>query len=176
MLEILTLNFTFQFMLVFARLGAAFRMLPAIGSRYIFTKGKLVLALAVSFVMMPILAPYLPQYSDNFATNITLLALEILIGLIISIAANLYFLSLHFVGQIISMQSGLASAAFFDHNQKSQVTLFSNFMLLLTATFIFATNTHHLFIQAVADSYVRFPPGEFVNSEDISKFVSLVIK
>jgi len=175
MLEILTVNFTFQFMLVFARLGSAFRLLPAIGSRYFFTRGKLALALTTSFVMMPILTPYLPQYSNNFVTNITLLALEILIGFIISIAANLYFLSLHFVGQIISMQSGLAAAAFFDPHQKSQVTLFSNFMILVATTFIFATNTHHLFIQAIVDSYTKFPPGEFVNSEDLSKFVSLVV-
>lgn len=59
MLEELSLNFVFQFMLVFARLGTAFSKFPAIGSHYIFARGKLALALTVSFVMMPILTPYL---------------------------------------------------------------------------------------------------------------------
>ncbi|MFK7973796.1 MAG: flagellar biosynthetic protein FliR [Rickettsiaceae bacterium] len=175
MLEKMTLEFIFQFMLVFARLGTAFSRFPAIGSPYIFARGKLAFALTVSFVMMPILQEYLPKYTNNFALNIGYLAIEIFIGLIISLAANIYFQSLHFVGQIISMQSGLGAAAFFDPLQKSQVAIFSNFMLLVAIVFIFATNTHFLFIQAVADSYIKFPPGELVNSGDLSKFVSFVI-
>ena len=94
MLEKITIEFIFQFMLVFARLGTAFSKLPAIGSPYIFMRGKLAFALTVSFVMMPILQPYLPRYSENFANNIGYLAIEILIGLIISVAANIYFQSL----------------------------------------------------------------------------------
>ncbi|GAB4165314.1 MAG: flagellar biosynthetic protein FliR [Rickettsiaceae bacterium] len=175
MLEKVTLEFIFQFMLVFARLGTAFSRFPAIGAPYIFSRGKLALALTVSFVMIPILQPYLPKYSDNFAINIGYLAIEILIGLIISIAANIYFQSLHFVGQIISMQSGLGAAAFFDPLQKSQVAIFSNFMLLVAIVFIFATNTHFIFIQAVADSYIKFPPGEVVDSGDLGRFVAFVV-
>ena len=175
MLEKITIEFIFQFMLVFARLGTAFSRLPALGSPYIFMRGKLAFALTVSFVMMPILQPYLPQYSENFATNIGYLAIEILIGLIISVAANIYFQSLHFVGQIVSMQSGLGAAAFFDPAQRSQVAIFSNFMLLVAIVFIFATDTHFIFIQAVAQSYEKFPPGELVNSGDLSKFIAFVI-
>ncbi|MDA9163745.1 flagellar biosynthetic protein FliR [Rickettsiaceae bacterium] len=175
MLGQITLEFIFQFMLVFARLGTAFRKFPAIGSPYFFSRGKLALAITISFVMMPILTPYLPKYTDSFVMLVGYLAIEILIGLIISLAANIYFLSLHFVGQIVSMQSGLGAAAFFDPVQKSQVTLFSNFMLLVAIVFIFATDTHHLFVQAVADSYQKFPPGELLDSGDISKFVAFVI-
>jgi flagellar biosynthetic protein FliR len=171
----LSLEFIFQFMLVFARLGTAFRRFPAVGSHYIHSRAKLFVSLTITFVMMPILAPYLPKYTDDFTKNIGFIAIEILIGLIISLAANIYFLSLHFVGQILSMQSSLGSAAFFDPNQKSQVAIFSNFMLIIAIVMIFATNTHHLFIYAVADSYIKFPPGELVNSGDLSKFVSFVI-
>lgn len=175
MLEKLSLEFIFQFMLVFARLGTAFRTFPGVGSPYIHSRAKLFVALTISFVMLPILAPYLPKYTNNFAQNIGYIAIEILIGLIISIAANIYFMSLHFVGQILSMQSGLGSAAFFDPMQKSQVAIFSNFMLIIAIVMIFASNVHHLFISAVADSYIKFPPGELVNSGDVSKFVSFVI-
>jgi flagellar biosynthetic protein FliR len=175
MLEKTAIEFIFQFMLVFARLGTAFSNLPAVGAPYIFMRGKLAFALTVSFVMMPILQPYLPGYSENFATNIGYLAIEILIGLIISFAANIYFQSLHFVGQIVSMQSGLGSAAFFDPMQKSQVAVFSNFMLIVAVILIFATDTHFLFIKSVAESYEKFPPGELVNAGDLSKFVAFVI-
>ncbi|PCJ26917.1 MAG: hypothetical protein COA94_04380 [Rickettsiales bacterium] len=175
MLEHFTLEFVFHFMLVFARLGTAFRMFPGIGSPYLFERGKLAVALSISFVMMPVLTPYLPPYTDNSALNLGYLVMEILIGLVISIAANLYFQSLHFVGQILSMQSGLSAAAFFDPLQKTQVAIFSNFMLLIAIVFIFTTNTHYLFIEAVADSYIKFPVGELLDSGDVSKFVWLVV-
>jgi flagellar biosynthetic protein FliR len=175
MLQEITVEFVFHFMLVFARLGTALGNFPGIGSPYLFGRGKLLLALTVTFIMLPNLAPYLPKFSDNFSLNIGYLAIEILIGIIISIAAKIYFESLHFVGQIISMQSGLGSASFFDPQQRSQVTLFSNFMLFIVIVFIFASNTHYLFIQAVADSYIKFPPGDLIDTGDLSKFISYVV-
>ncbi len=175
MLESITTEFAFHFMLVFARLGTAFSRFPAIGSNYILTRGRLVFALCVTFVMLPIIEPALPQYSNKFSSNLGYLIIEIMIGLIISIASSIYFQSLHFVGQIVSMQSGLGAAAFFDPAQKTQVTLFSNLMVLVTIAAIFATDTHYLFISAVADSYSKFPPGEFVLLSDLSKFVTYVI-
>jgi flagellar biosynthetic protein FliR len=175
MIEQITLEFIFHFMLVFARLGTAFSRFPAIGAPYILTRGKLILALSVSFVMMPILQEYLPKYSENFETNISYLAIEILIGLIISTAANIYFQAVHYVGQAISMQSGLSSAAFFDPMQKFQVAMFSNFILIIAIVLIFVTNTHFIFIQTVADSYIKFPPGELVDFGDLSKFIVFVV-
>ena len=59
--------------------------------------------------------------------------------------------------------------------QRSQVAIFSNFMLIVAVVMVFATNTHHLFIHAVADSYIKFPPGELINSGDMSKFVAFVL-
>lgn len=170
-----TIEYIFQFGLIFARLGTAFSRFPGIGASYLLTRGKLMLALSISLVLMPLIQPHLPKYTNNFSLNIGYLVLEILIGIIISLAANIYYLSLHFIGQVISMQSGLSSAAFFDPLQKSQVTLFSNFILLLTITLIFASDTHYLYIQAVLDSYHKFPLGELVNSGDLSKFVAFVV-
>lgn len=175
MLEEFTVELVFHLMLVFARLGAAFSYFPAIGSHYIFTRARLIFALLVSFIIIPIVSPYLPKYSDNFALNISYLAIELLIGIVVSLAANIYFQAIHFVGQILSMQSALGSAAFFDPAQRVQVTLFSNFMTLITVVFIFASDTHYLFIKAIVESYIKFPPGELLNAGDMSKFVSFVI-
>lgn len=175
MLQEITIQYLFQLMLVFARLGTAFSWFPAIGSAYIFVRVKLAFALLVSIIIMPLIEHNLPAYSQNFAFNIGYLAIEILIGLIISLAANIYFQTLHFVGQIISMQSGLGSAAFFDPTQQEQITIFSNFLMLVATVIIFISDTHYLFIQAIIDSYNKFPPGELLNSGDISKFVSFVV-
>ena len=175
MIEEISLEFIFHFMLIFSRLGTAFRFFPAIGSPYINARTKLFVSLTITFIMLPSLSVYLPEYSANWAQNFGYLAIEILVGLIISMAANIYFMSIHFIGQILSMQSGLGAAAFFDPLQKSQVAIFSNLLTIITIVMIFATDTHYLFIRAVSDSYVKFPPGELVNSGDIAKFVSVVL-
>lgn len=175
MLQEITVQYLFHLMLVFARLGTAFSWFPAIGSAYIFMRVKLAFALLVSIIIMPLIENHLPTYSQNFAFNIGYLAIEILIGLVVSLAANIYFQTLHFVGQIVSMQSGLGAAAFFDPTQQEQITLFSNFLMLVATVIIFISDTHYLFIQAIIDSYNKFPPGELLNSGDISKFISFVV-
>ncbi|NRB10721.1 MAG: flagellar biosynthetic protein FliR [Rickettsiaceae bacterium] len=175
MLAELTTEYIFHFTLLFARLGTAFGNFPALSTNYIFMRAKVAFALIVTVILLPIVSPYLPKYSDSISMNMSYLMLEVLIGLIISIAAKLYFLSLNFVGQILAMQSGLAAATFFDPNQRSQVALFSNFLMIITIVFIFASNTHYLYLQAITDSYQKFPPGELLNSADISNFVSYVV-
>lgn len=173
MLE-LTNELVFHFMLIFARIGTAFMNLPVISSEYIFVRGRLLISLAVCLIMYPAISPLLPKYSISVASNISFLAIEILIGLIVSIASKIYFNILNFVGQIISMQSGLGMATFFDPNQKAQVTIFSNFMILVASVFILASDTHHLYFLAISDSYIKFPPGELLKAGDISSFVVYV--
>lgn len=174
MLEI-TNELVFHFMLIFARLGTAFANFPAVSSSFIFNRGRLLIALSISLVMQPMLTPYLPQYSESTADNITFIAIEILIGLIISVAAKIYFNTLHFVGQILSMQSGLGMATFYDPTQRAQIAIFSNFMVLVATVFILASDTHHLYLVAISDSYEKFPPGEMLIAGDMSNFVAHVL-
>lgn len=174
MLE-LTNEVVFHFMMIFARLGTAFANFPVISSSFMFNRARLTLALSASLVMQPMLTPYLPKYSESTADNVTFLAIEILIGLIISVAAKIYFNTLHFVGQILSMQSGLGMATFYDPTQRAQIAIFSNFMVLVATVFILASDTHHLYFVAISDSYEKFPPGELLNAGDMSDFVSHVL-
>jgi len=173
MLEQLSSEFVFHFMLIFARIGSAFSVLPGISSAYLLMQARLGFVLAVSLIMLPSLGPYLPHYegSITFSVIVSYMAIEILIGVLIGIAANIYMQSIHFVGQVLSMQSGLGSAAFFDPTQQEQVAIFSNFLMIATIALIFASDTHYLFLSGVADSYVKFPPGELPDSGDMSSFI-----
>ena len=175
MLEEVTTEFIFKFMLIFARLGTAFMLFPALGDHNVFMRGRLAIAVLVTFVLYPLILSSLPTYSENLLYNVSLLFIEVVIGLIITIGAKCYFLSLHTIGQIISMQSGLGAATFFDPGQRSQVAIFGNLLIISTTVYIFITDTHYLFIQAILDSYTRFPPGELLEISDMSKFVTHVV-
>lgn len=175
MLQTITTELIFNFMLIFTRLGTAFSTFPALGDKNLSLRARLATALVVSFAVYLLVEDYLPKYSENFSYNISLLAIEFMIGLIISLGAKIYFWSLHTIGQILSMQSGLGSATFFDPAQRSQVSIFTSFLFIVVATAIFATDTHYLFIESVVESYKKFPPGQLLEVADMSKFITHMI-
>jgi flagellar biosynthetic protein FliR len=167
-------NSIFQFMLIFARLSATFLLFPGFSSNYIFDRAKLMFALVVSLVIFPIVSEFLPHYEEN--SNIFMyLIIEILIGIIISITSQIYYQTMHFVGQIIAAQSGLASAVFFDPSQNSQISIFTNLFMLIVVVAIFASDTHHLFLQGVIESYTKFKPGALPDLSDVTYFIALVV-
>lgn len=175
MLQEVTIDFVFHFMLIFARLGAAFSTFPALGDKSIMMRARVMFAVLVTFVSYPIIAEHLPKYTENFGQIVSLIIIELLIGFIIAIGAKIYFLGLNVVGQILSMQSGLGAATFFDPIQRSQVAIFTTFLFIATTSAIFASDTHYLFIQGVIESYTRFPPGELLKVSDVSNFVTHII-
>ena len=61
MLENLSGEILVPMSLIFSRVGAAFFMFPAIGSKYIMSNAKLVLALLVSIILFPILKDFMPK-------------------------------------------------------------------------------------------------------------------
>mgnify|MGYP006289810975 FL=1 len=63
-------------------------------------------------------------------------------------------------GQIIAYQTGLAMAQSFDPTQGQAGTLPAQFLNLTFMVLIFATNIHHMLLQAAAGSYELMPAGE----------------
>ena len=63
-------------------------------------------------------------------------------------------------GYLIATQTGLAYAQTVDPTQHGdRAPCIGNFLTLLGAVLIFATNLHHLAIGAIAGSYHMLPPG-----------------
>lgn len=168
-------EYIFHFMLVFTRIAAAFSIFPVIGSNYLFLRGRGAFALSVSAIILPLVSESLPKYSEDFSSNISYLFIEIMIGLIISIASMIYYQMANTIGQIIAMQSGLGSAVFFDPNQQSQLSIFSNFLLLFTAAVLVTSDAYYLFLSTLVDSYNIFPAGEIFKFSDSSQFVTKIV-
>ena len=58
--EILSLNL-FAFFLVFARIGTVFFLFPGFASKYVNIRARLAIALAVTFLITPLLMDILPR-------------------------------------------------------------------------------------------------------------------
>jgi len=158
--------------LIFTRIGAAFHMFPAIGSHYILQNARLVIALLTSIILFPILKDFIPKGPMSSGEFVFLICMEFLYGTLISLAARICFSALDVLGNIVSMQSGLAAGSFFDPKRGEQVSLISNILILVGYMMIFTTDTHYLLFESIVDSYSKFEVGSFINTGDLANFVA----
>ncbi|MEQ8377344.1 flagellar biosynthetic protein FliR [Parvibaculum sp.] len=159
----------FTFMLIFSRLAAMLMLMPALGETSIPANVRLILALLLSFVMMPLVASSYGAIPDTVPALAFLVLTEIAVGLFIGGAARIIMSALHVAGNIIALQMSLAFAQNVDPTQGQQGVLIANFLSLTAVTLIFATNLDHLMIAAMRDSYEIFVPGQALPIGDFSQ-------
>ncbi|MEE2566893.1 flagellar biosynthetic protein FliR [Hyphobacterium marinum] len=146
--------------LIFARLGAILMLMPSIGEPSIPPRIRLAFALLFALALGPAIAPSLPPMPEQPMAMGGLLVSELLIGLMIGAVSRMFLSAAAIAGQVVGMQSGLAMAQSFDPTQGQQGALMGAFLNLLFIALIFATNLHHLLLQAARGSYMVFPAGE----------------
>jgi len=163
----------FAYALVFARLGSALMILPAFGEPGIPTRVRLLIALAITVVVTPVIASSLPALPPGYLAAAGLIITEIVIGLAIGAIPRIFMAALQTAGFIIAMQTGMAFAMNFDATQGTQSALIGTFLNLTAVTLIFVTDTHHLLLAAARDSYALFPAG---GSFPLADFSNLAVR
>lgn len=159
----------FVYFLIFARCGALTMSLPGIGDAVVPPRIRLVLALAMSLILFPLIESRFPELPTALAGMIGAVLKEVVIGLAIGFAVRLIVSGLQFAATIIAFQTGLAFAQSVDPTLGVQNTLFGTFFSMLAVTLIFATDMHHLLLRAMHDSYVLFRPGSAFSPGDFAQ-------
>ncbi len=146
--------------MVFARMGAILMLLPGIGETSIPPRIRIAFALAFSLVVGPLIVPQLPPAPETLVGVSGLIIIEVVIGLMIGAASRFILLAGAVAGQIIGYQTGLAMAQSFDPTQGQSGALPAQFLNLMFMVLLFATNLHHLLLEAATSSYLLMPAGE----------------
>jgi flagellar biosynthetic protein FliR len=160
------------FMLVFARIGAMVMLLPGLGEANIPVRIKLSIALLLTLVILPL---HRTAYNIDMQSITALLVLmmhEIVIGIVLGATARVTLSALQVAGSVIAQQLGLGFVTTVDQTQGQQGLLIGNFLTILGLTLLFATDTHHLVIAALNDSYSIFSPGEAMLSGDVASLAT----
>ncbi len=165
--EIVTTN-VFLFMLVFVRLGAAMMLFPAIGGVAVSPRMRLILALAVSFVVLPVLTPVLPSQPHEPIELLLLLGGEVLVGLYFGVTMQLLMAALDLAGNFMGFSVGLTNALVSDPVTEQQAQVISGFLNTAAVALMLITNTHHIMLRAVIDSYSLFAPGATLPTGDFA--------
>jgi len=162
----------FAVLLVFARVGSALVILPGFGDLYVPQRYRLLLAVFLSLLIAGIVAPLLPALPSSPATLLVLLFGEIVVGLFLGTVARLLVTALETAGSIVALQVGLSSASVFNPMMAQQSALPSSLLMTLGTLVIFLTDTHHLLLRALVDSYSLFAPGVMPILGDASDMVA----
>ena len=152
--------------LVFARIGAILMLMPGFGEPSIPMRIRLSFALLVCVVLGPVIAPRLPALPEQPLMLAGLVMGEVITGLMIGAVARIFMSAAAVAGQVIGMQSGLAMAQSFDPSQGQQGALVATLLNLTFLLLLFATNTHHLLLAMMVNSYDVFDAGQMPSMAD----------
>ena len=152
--------------LVFVRVGAMVMLIPGIGEGFVPPRIRLALALLLALCLGPIAQPSLPAIPSSVGEMGGQVLKELFIGLMLGALTRFFLSALAVAGEIISLQTTLSFAQTTNPLQAQPGGAVSSFMGLLGLVLLFASDSHHLFIAAIARSYSLFAPARHVLTQD----------
>lgn len=159
----------FAFMLIFARIGTAFMLMPGIGEPYVLSRARLLLALAVTLLLLPILQPLLPKLPDQIGEMFRLLFIEVLVGLFFGTILRFLLSALEQAGFIISLQIGLSNASLFNPAFATQGTLAGAMLSTVAVLLLFISGMEQVLLDGLFRTYDLFRPGVSLQLGDMAE-------
>lgn len=165
----------FAFMLTFVRIGTAATIMPGIGDSFTPTNIRLYIALGLSLVLAPLVAPQMPDPVPTTSILLVLIGMEFIVGLFIGTIARILMAALDVAGMIISMSSGLGNAQLFNPGFSSQGSLIGAFLSVAGVVLLFVANLHQLLFSGLIGSYELFPVGQIPDTGAMASFMSQTV-
>ena len=169
-----------KFLLVLGRIGTILFYIPLMGPHQIPVRVKIMLALALSFFISPLVGNISFSEVHSLLEIFILLSTEIIIGFLIAFAAHLIFSAFQVAGSIIDLQMGFGLANVIDPQDGPQNPVATKIYLLLAVLLYFSISAHHLTVFAIIESFQVINPQAFIKSDAfmpsiLDLFVSIFI-
>ncbi|WP_375750877.1 flagellar biosynthetic protein FliR [Vibrio sp. HN007] len=143
----------------FTRISAMFMVMTVTGARFVSTRLRLYLSLAVTFAVMPAI-PAVPQELQLLSFEGFLTTFEqILIGVAMGMVTQFMIQTFVMLGQILGMQSSLGFASMVDPANGQNTPLLGQLFMFVATMFFLATDGHLKLIQLVVFSFKSLPIG-----------------
>lgn len=165
----------FAFILTFVRIGTAITIMPGVGDSFTPQIIRLYIALGLSLVLAPLVAPMMPATIPAGPALFILIIMEFIIGLFIGTMARVFMMALDTAGMIISMQSGLGNAQLFNPAFSSQGSLVGAFLSVTGVIVLMATNMHYILFYGLMESYRMFPVGTFPETGNMAEMMASAV-
>ncbi len=140
------------------RIGAMVMAAPVFGAQSVPAKVRLMLALAITVVVAPLL-PAAPQVELLSPLALMLIVQQVMIGVLLGFTVQLVFSAVITGGQIVAMQMGLGFSVMVDPQNGTQAPVLSQFYVLMVILVYLSLNGHLLLVEVLVDSFRSMPVG-----------------
>ena len=155
----------------FVRIGAFVMVMPVVGSSFVPTKVRLLLAIALTGVIAPVI-PIATTPEILSAAGLVTMTQEIAIGVVLGFLVQLVFDAIALGGQVIGMSMGLGFAVFLDKARGVNIPVLGQLFLMLGMLVFLTMDGHLALIRLLALSFTSWPIG--AGSLDIATLQSLL--
>jgi flagellar biosynthetic protein FliR len=142
----------------FARISGLLMVMPLIGTRMVSMRVRLLLAVAVTLVVVPLLPPT-PKVEAISLASVIIILQQLLIGVLLGFVTELLMQVFVIAGQLIAMQTGLGIATTVDPSQGASVVVISQWFLFMVSLVFLSLNGHLVLIEILVDSFRSIPIG-----------------
>ena len=146
------------FLWPFLRVGAMVMAAPLFGTGLVPARVRVLLAAAVTFVLVPGL-PQPPSATTLSAAWFLTLVQQLVLGLALGFLLRLVFEAVVMGGELISLSMGLSFAQMADPLRGAQTTALSQMFLILATLLFLAMDGHLAIIELTARSFELAPVG-----------------
>jgi flagellar biosynthetic protein FliR len=156
----------------FCRVGGCFMLLPGFSSARLSMQVRLLLAVAISMAILPILWDTIyPRSTGSLDGYLTMIVFETLTGAVIGLIARYYVLGLQFAGTVLTMMMGFNAPPTPDVVEDTAENQLTNLLSFAGLLVLFILDFHHVVLRALVDSYNVLPIGAGFNPQ--SALISL---
>ena len=147
--------------LLFCRIGACMLVIPGFSSDRVAMRIRLLMSVAATFAMAPMLLPIMRQAMPDMelATTVRLIAGELYIGLLIGLMGRAFLAALETIGTLMSMAMGLNNIPGVPVAGGESMPPVASLLSVAATAMIFITDQHQEVFRGLAQSYTRLPPG-----------------
>lgn len=140
----------------FIRIGAFAMVMPVVAGGFVPPRVRLLLAVALTLVIAPVL-PVLPAVDVLSFAGFMLLCREMVTGIAMGFVVQLVFDAVALGGQVIAMSMGLGFAVLVDQQRGVNMPVLGQFFMLLAMLIFLALDGHLALIRLLADSFTLLP-------------------
>lgn len=143
--------------MIFTRISAAIMTMPVIGSRLIPVKIKLIVCLAITFLVSS--GNLVPMQIEPLHVSYMVMSLfyQIMVGMVFGMIVQIIFQSFAMAGHIIAMQMGLGFAQMVDPQNGVSVPAVGQFYMMMVTLLFFVMNGHLYVVTSLVDSFKILP-------------------
>lgn len=160
------MTYVSDFMWPFARVTGLLLVAPIIGSAYIPVTIKILIAVAITIFIVPLVQ--MPTNVDPLSLfGLVILVQQILIGIVIGTIIQIAFNAITIAGENIAMTMGLGFAHMTDPVNGVTVPVVSQLLTVIASLYFLALNGHIALINMLVNSFEILPFAELYSTSNL---------